>query len=162
MLWVVELVTWHLSLVLSTYALLLHHHLALSALIVMTSLRALMSCACQKFLASSLTDWDFVDAIPSLLAYERHDFLSAARAVLHSSRSLLARLAVSFMAHFLASVLSTVQCFVAYLLADKSLATTFDSPLFFPAEARHFDINVTFLANALVTGGFAVMVEAIQ
>lgn len=66
------------------------------------------------------------------------------------------------MAHFLASMFSTVQWFVANVVADEFLGATLDCAFFLLAEALDWNVDVTLLALALMALGSTLMLQTVQ
>ena len=102
----------------------------------MTLLCALMPLARKEFLTdTSLTDRYLISAFSPLFTQQSNYLFATTRTIADTCRCFLTRLALSFMAHFLASMFSAVQWFVANVVADEFLGATLDCAIFLLAEA---------------------------
>ena len=143
--------------VFSAPASLFNQNFASLALIIVALLCALMELTRKEFLAYALANRYLISAFPSLLAEKSNNLSTSARAILDSSRSLLARLAGAFMTHFLAIVFPTIQRFPADVMTHELLAAAFHALFSSSTEALHIYVNIAFLALTLMTLLFAVM-----
>lgn len=124
----------------------------------MTLLCALMPLTWKEFLTDTcLTDWNLICAFSSFFTKQSEYLFATAWTEANTSRSLLAWLTLTLMAHFLAKVFSTVQHLVTNVVAHKLFASTLDLAFLFLTEALRGDLILALAAFPLMTLLLALM-----